>query len=158
VLESELDFLAEQIARAPDNESAWNYLWGLFTLPGCAPVDMARQQKVRASGGVGCRLCCGVLGCSWQFMHLRRCCCSMFCIYPAQASKMRAWSCFRTAQKAMSQLETTCGASSHCQAARLLTWQGSKRCATGVAGYHVLQAMLRWVRGCVWLEVQYMRT
>jgi hypothetical protein len=46
VLESELDFLAEQIARAPDNESAWNYLWGLFTLPGCKPVDMARQQKV----------------------------------------------------------------------------------------------------------------
>lgn len=46
VLDSELGYLAEQIARAPDNESAWNYLWGLFTLPGCTPADMGRQSKV----------------------------------------------------------------------------------------------------------------
>jgi hypothetical protein len=50
VLDSELGYLAEQIARAPDNESAWNYLWGLFTLPGCAAADMGRQHKVRWSG------------------------------------------------------------------------------------------------------------
>ncbi|KAF6250982.1 hypothetical protein COO60DRAFT_704582 [Scenedesmus sp. NREL 46B-D3] len=46
VMESELCYLAEQIARVPDNESAWNYLWGLFTLPGCRPAEMGAQHKV----------------------------------------------------------------------------------------------------------------
>jgi hypothetical protein len=96
-----------------------------------------------------------VLGCSWQFMHLRRCRCSMFCIYHAQASRLCAWSCFKMRRKAMRQHRTTFGASSHCQGARLLwAWLCSKRCATGV---DLLQTLLRWVCGCVWLDVQYMR-
>lgn len=47
LLEQELVYVAEQIQRAPDNESAWNYLWGLFSLPGCPQHEMGRQDKVR---------------------------------------------------------------------------------------------------------------
>lgn len=46
VHDQELAYVAEQIAIAPDNESAWNYLWGLYTLPGCGKHDMGKQQKV----------------------------------------------------------------------------------------------------------------
>lgn len=47
LLEQELVYVAEQIQRAPDNESSWNYLWGLFALPGCPQHEMGRQDKVR---------------------------------------------------------------------------------------------------------------
>eukprot|EP00879_Flechtneria_rotunda_P006326 GHRR01006649.1.p1 GENE.GHRR01006649.1~~GHRR01006649.1.p1 ORF type:complete len:296 (+),score=116.88 GHRR01006649.1:1024-1911(+) len=46
LLDAELNYTAAQIARVPDNESAWNYLWGLFTLPGCKQNDMARQERM----------------------------------------------------------------------------------------------------------------
>ena len=52
VHEQELAYVAEQIALSPDNESAWNYLWGLYTLPGCGKHDMGKQQKVRQL--IGC--------------------------------------------------------------------------------------------------------
>lgn len=46
LLDQELLYVAEQIQRAPDNESAWNYLWGLFSLSGCRQHEMGRQDKV----------------------------------------------------------------------------------------------------------------
>lgn len=46
LLDQELVYCAQQIQRAPDNESAWNYLWGLFALPGCPQHEMGRQDKV----------------------------------------------------------------------------------------------------------------
>lgn len=48
VHDRELAYVADQIAVSPDNESAWNYLWGLFTLPGCGKYDMGKQQKVNS--------------------------------------------------------------------------------------------------------------
>jgi hypothetical protein len=47
LLDQELLYVAQHIQRAPDNESAWNYLWGLFALPGCPQHEMGRQDKVR---------------------------------------------------------------------------------------------------------------
>jgi hypothetical protein len=69
LLDQELLYVAEQVQRAPDNESAWNYLWGLFSLPGCPQHEMGRQDKVRVWGaapGAGdcCVLCarsCGMV-------------------------------------------------------------------------------------------------
>lgn len=49
LLDQELLYVAEQVQRAPDNESAWNYVWGLFSLPGCPQHEMGRQDKVRAA-------------------------------------------------------------------------------------------------------------
>lgn len=46
VLAQELQYVAQQIQRAPDNESAWNYLWGLFALPGCPQREMGRHTEV----------------------------------------------------------------------------------------------------------------
>ncbi|KAF8060026.1 hypothetical protein HT031_004964 [Scenedesmus sp. PABB004] len=55
LLQRELSYVAAAVARAPDNESAWNYLWGLFSLPGCADdamglQDEARTRRVRLAG------------------------------------------------------------------------------------------------------------
>jgi hypothetical protein len=38
--------VAEQLAVAPRNESPWNYLWGLFKLPGAPAWDMGRHREV----------------------------------------------------------------------------------------------------------------
>eukprot|EP00775_Hariotina_reticulata_P003675 gene3675-3936_t len=46
LLDAEVEYAAAQICRAPDNESAWNYLWGLFSLPGCSSWEMGRHSKV----------------------------------------------------------------------------------------------------------------
>jgi len=46
LLDQELVYVAQQVQRAPDNESAWNYLWGMFALPGCPQHEMGRQDKV----------------------------------------------------------------------------------------------------------------
>lgn len=67
LLDKELLYVAQQIQRAPDNESAWNYLWGLFALPGCPQHEMGRQQNVSCVLVVQ-RLC-------WQLCRTRR----LFC-------------------------------------------------------------------------------
>lgn len=48
LLRRELAYVEQQVLRAPRNESAWNYLSGLFSLPGCHPLEMARWTKVHA--------------------------------------------------------------------------------------------------------------
>ena len=50
LLQRELEYVAEQIAVAPRNESAWNYLWGLFKLEGGGPWEMGRHKEVREQG------------------------------------------------------------------------------------------------------------
>jgi hypothetical protein len=47
VLQRELAYSCALIAKAPRNESAWNYLLGLFALPGCAKHEMAGWPQVR---------------------------------------------------------------------------------------------------------------
>lgn len=46
LLDAELAFVASALQPAPDNESAWNYLRGLFALPGCRSHELGRQDKV----------------------------------------------------------------------------------------------------------------
>jgi len=53
LLDMELEYVAAKICRAPDNESAWNYLWGLFSLPGCSSWEMSRHNKVCIAAHVG---------------------------------------------------------------------------------------------------------
>jgi len=38
-----------QVSVAPRNESAWNYLQGLFTFPGLRPHAMGETQEVAPS-------------------------------------------------------------------------------------------------------------
>ncbi len=47
VLKQEFGYVAQQVAVASRNESPWNYLWGLFALPGCPSYEMARHEEVR---------------------------------------------------------------------------------------------------------------
>jgi hypothetical protein len=46
LISSELELCAEQLHKAPRNESPWNYLRGLFSLPGCAPHLLATFPAV----------------------------------------------------------------------------------------------------------------
>lgn len=46
VLEREIRYVATKIALAPRNESSWNYLLGLFVLPGCCKHEMAWWNQV----------------------------------------------------------------------------------------------------------------
>eukprot|EP00798_Chlamydomonas_sp_ICE-L_P021427 gene21427-28392_t len=46
ILNRELVYAATQVQRAPRNESAWNYLTGLFSLDGCRPHELGRQTAV----------------------------------------------------------------------------------------------------------------
>eukprot|EP00200_Dunaliella_tertiolecta_P003950 CAMPEP_0202349154 /NCGR_PEP_ID=MMETSP1126-20121109/6769_1 /ASSEMBLY_ACC=CAM_ASM_000457 /TAXON_ID=3047 /ORGANISM="Dunaliella tertiolecta, Strain CCMP1320" /LENGTH=434 /DNA_ID=CAMNT_0048940927 /DNA_START=774 /DNA_END=2078 /DNA_ORIENTATION=- len=57
MLAAELEYVAAQVAIAPRNESAWNYLHGLFRLPGTHPHDMARFQEVYAICAEALRSC-----------------------------------------------------------------------------------------------------
>ncbi|GAX74302.1 hypothetical protein CEUSTIGMA_g1751.t1 [Chlamydomonas eustigma] len=45
-LSRELTYVSNKIAAAPRNESCWNYLLGLFTLPGCSPFELCRWPQV----------------------------------------------------------------------------------------------------------------
>lgn len=46
ILRSELEYAAVHIKKAPRNESAWNFVRGLFTLPWVPPNSMARQSML----------------------------------------------------------------------------------------------------------------
>ncbi|KAG1679478.1 hypothetical protein FOA52_011077 [Chlamydomonas sp. UWO 241] len=46
VIQRELFYTSALIAKAPRNESAWNYLLGLFALPGCAKHEMAQWPQI----------------------------------------------------------------------------------------------------------------
>jgi hypothetical protein len=46
LLSAELEFCADQLQAAPRNESPWNYLRGLFHLPGCPPHLLATFPAV----------------------------------------------------------------------------------------------------------------
>mmetsp|Transcript_8742 Transcript_8742/g.18637 ORF Transcript_8742/g.18637 Transcript_8742/m.18637 type:complete len:399 (+) Transcript_8742:366-1562(+) len=46
LLQQELQYVAQQVQRAPRNESVWNYLRGVFTLPGCRPQELGHHVQV----------------------------------------------------------------------------------------------------------------
>ncbi|KAI8465579.1 MAG: hypothetical protein J3K34DRAFT_525239 [Monoraphidium minutum] len=46
LLPGEFEYVSAQLAVAPRNESAWNYLLGLFALPGATPHEMGRHKEV----------------------------------------------------------------------------------------------------------------
>lgn len=48
-MQGEFEYVAGALALDPRNESAWNYLLGLFTLPGATPHEMGRHMSVRSS-------------------------------------------------------------------------------------------------------------
>ena len=47
ILNREIEFTFGQIALAPDNESAWNYLRGLALSPSSFTVDMTALQELK---------------------------------------------------------------------------------------------------------------
>jgi hypothetical protein len=53
MLPGEFEYVAAQLAVAPRNDSAWNYLCGLFSLPGATPHEMGRHKEVGGLGRVG---------------------------------------------------------------------------------------------------------
>lgn len=64
MLPGELEYTALQLAVAPRNESAWNYLLGLFSFPGATPHEMGRHKEVRCGmrrRGVEMHVCRGLL-------------------------------------------------------------------------------------------------
>jgi hypothetical protein len=56
VLPGEFEYVAAQLSVAPRNESAWNYLAGLFAWPGATPHEMGRHKEVHARRAGGARV------------------------------------------------------------------------------------------------------
>lgn len=57
LISEELEFVLQHVRKAPRNESPWNYLLGLFTLPGCRLNELGRQKRVYAICSEALGLC-----------------------------------------------------------------------------------------------------
>lgn len=75
VAERELAYVAQQLRRAADNDSAWNYLRGLLALPGGDAAWLHDDRIPQLCNEVGNRLLCGFWQCCVgdSDIHLRLC-------------------------------------------------------------------------------------